>query len=780
MSPRRLSSEQFRSEDGLRQNQRLRLNIRGLVQGVGFRPFVYRLATNLGLTGWVCNSPRGLQIDLEGPRDKLDTFLSRLYEETPPQASVQAREATFLPVIGYSGFEVRESPDTGVISTPVLPDMGTCQDCLREIFDPANRRYRYPFTNCTNCGPRYSIVESLPYDRARTTMKAFEMCEECRAEYDDPGDRRFHAQPNACQKCGPRLQLWDCDAKVLALSDSALRKAGANIRSGKILALKGLGGYQLLVDATNEEAVLRLRKRKARVEKPLALMYPDMAAVRRDCEVSELEQQLLLSPEAPIVLLQRRIVPDDIASRIACSVAPDNPYLGIMLPYTPLHHLLMHGLGFPVVATSGNLSDEPICINEQEALDRLGNIADMFLIHDRPITRQVDDSVVQIVNGGPQITRNARGYAPSCIPLKKSVEPILAVGAHDKNSTAIATGQQVFVSQHIGDLETPSAYNALNHVVKSLSDLYKLSPLMTVCDAHPDYASTQFAHELGLPIVRVQHHYAHVLSCMADNEIEGPVLGVAWDGSGLGSDGTIWGGEFLRIDKKSFTRTAHFRTFRLPGNETAIREPRRSAIGLLYEIFGDDLFDRHELEPLTTFDNKNRTILQQMLVKQINSPITSSAGRLFDAVASILKIRNFNAYSGQAAMMLEFAAIGAMSDETYPFSLVETENCYCIDWELMILNILDDLKKPEKTGKIAAKFHNSLAEMIVAVAKRVGEERIVLTGGCFQNRYLAERTVLRLEEAGFKPYWHHRAPPGDGGIALGQIMAAIHHLDREE
>ncbi len=563
---------------------RLRVEVRGTVQGVGFRPFVYRLANELTLTGWVNNSPQGAAVEVEGDAGRIAEFLRRLPDEKPRPCVLHSLTPTFLAPVGYIVFEVRSSSEDGPKTAVILPDLATCADCLREVFDPSNRRFRYPFTNCTNCGPRYSIIEDLPYDRPRTTMKRFPMCDACRAEYDNPADRRFHAQPNACPRCGPHLEFWDAGGDVQAMHDEALRAAAEALRRGDIVAAKGLGGFHLLVEASNQEAVLRLRRRKLREEKPFGLMYPDIESVRRDCRVSEMEEQLLLSPESPLVLLRR--TPD---ARIAPAVAPGNPYLGVMLPYTPLHHLLLAELGFPIVATSGNRSDEPICLDEREALTRLAGIADVFLVHNRPIARQVDDSVVRVVMEHEMVLRRARGYAPYPVSVDEPLPSMLAVGAHQKNTLSIAAGCQIVVSQHIGDLDTPLALEAFRRVAVDLPRLYALEPKAVVCDRHPDYHSTRHAEKMTLSIVRVQHHHAHVRACMAEHGLSGPLLGVAWDGTGLGLDDTIWGGEFLRITDEGFERVAHLRTFRLPGGErgaraaahgagTAVRTVRRSII----------------------------------------------------------------------------------------------------------------------------------------------------------------------------------------------------------
>jgi hydrogenase maturation protein HypF len=756
---------------------RLRVVIRGAVQGVGFRPFVYRLAREIGLVGWVNNSPQGVFIEVEGDQRRLASFLLRIEREKPPRSFIQSLESSFLDPKGFTRFEIRRSDTAGEKTALVLPDIAVCPDCLDDISDPDNRRYRYPFTNCTNCGPRFSIIESLPYDRAGTTMKKFVMCNECASEYENPLDRRFHAQPNACPQCGPHLELWDGAGEILAFHDQSLVAAADAIRAGKILAVKGLGGFHLVADARNEDAVLELRCRKHREEKPFALMYPSLDAIKADCEVSEIEERLLHSPESPIVLLGRNGPNPQSAcgsGRNLQSIAPKNPYLGAMLPYTPLHDLLLKELQFPVIATSGNLSDEPICIDEHEALERLSGIADLFLVHNRPIIRHIDDSIVRVMMGREMVLRRARGYAPLPCHLTETLPSMLATGAHLKNSIAVSVGKEVFVSQHIGDLENAQAFEAFQRVIHSFDRLYDVEPSFIACDAHPDYLSTQFARMSQLPALSVQHHYAHVLACLAENEVTAPALGVAWDGSGYGLDGTIWGGEFLRITEDSFERVAHFRTFRLPGGERAVKEPRRAAIGLLYEIFGDKTFAMDALAPVRSLTACELNLLHQMLQKKINAPVTSSAGRIFDIVASIAGVRQVTRFEGQSAMELEFALDGIKTEETYPLGLSagDRRSAIVVDWQPMVLGVINDIRGGVATGIISAKFHNTMVESILAVARRVGEERVAITGGCFQNRYLSERAIRRLRDEGFKPYWHQRIPPNDGGIALGQIVAA--------
>jgi hydrogenase maturation protein HypF len=829
------------------------------------------------LAGWVNNSPQGVFIEAEGPRAELEKFLLRLEIEKPPRSFIQSLEASWLDPAGYTAFEIRPSETGGSKTALVLPDIATCPDCLREIFDPKNRRHRYPFTNCTNCGPRFSIIESLPYDRANTSMKAFTMCPQCQAEYDDPRDRRFHAQPNACPVCGPRLELWEgrtgfppsrrakaplrrdggqpvSDSKnngdrrdAYPTNNDALLAAAQAIREGKIVAVKGLGGFHLMVNARDDDAVRRLRKRKQREEKPFALMFPSLESIKAECEVSPLEERLLRSPESPIVLLKRRSAgvlerwsvdkcsehqpaTPSLHHSICPFVAPGNPCLGVMLPYTPLHHLLLAELGFPVIATSGNLSDEPICTDEHEALERLGGIADVFLVHNRPIVRHVDDSIVRVMLDRELVLRRARGYAP--LPISISVaadvrrlkhqnrnqsEPphvgcyktVLAVGAHLKNAVALSVGNQVFISQHIGDLETEQAHAAFRRVIADFEKLYEAKPQVIAADLHPDYLSTKFAQESiwtapaerggdgalecgetsavsskavsrfachrSPKLVGVQHHIAHVLSCMAENEIVPPALGVSWDGTGYGTDGTVWGGEFFLVTDESIERIAHLRPFRLPGGDKAVKEPRRTALGLLYEMSNcQDKFMLHmQHEFVRTFSPKELAMLKTMLAKKMNSPLTSSVGRLFDAVASLINLRQQIRFEGQAAMELEFALDGIETDDHYNLPLVTRHPSLVLDWSRMVQEILTDVERKIPIGEMSARVHNALTEGIVAVAKRAGQNRVVLSGGCFQNRYLTERAVRRLQAEGFRPYWHQRVPPNDGGIALGQVVAAL-------
>jgi len=741
--------------------ERLKLTVRGAVQGVGFRPFVCRLATELKVAGWVNNTPQGVLIEAEGPHVKLEKFLRRLEADKPARSSIQSLESTWLQAAGYKEFEIRESETVGNKSATVLPDLATCPDCLRELFDPANRRHRYPFTNCTNCGPRFSIIEALPYDRANTVMKKFTMCPRCQAEYDDPSDRRFHAQPNACPVCGPRLSLLNPSGECIFAVDEALLAAAQAIRGGLIVAVKGMGGFHLLADARSEDAVLLLRARKRREGKPFALMFPDLKELKKTCTVSPQEERWLLSPEAPVVLLERIF---QSTSLIAAAVAPGNPNLGVMLPANPLHHLLMAELGFPVVATSGNLNNEPICVDEAEALERLRDITDWFLVHDRPVVRPVDDSILRVVFGSEMILRRARGFAPMPVPMPS---------AGRDGGNVLAVGENVFISQHIGDLETEPASRAFRRAIADLQSLYEAQPEIVATDLHPDYLSTRVAEQIAAPShVGVQHHVAHVLSCIAENEVPLPALGVAWDGTGWGTDGTIWGGEFFGVAKGEVRRVAHLRPFPLPGSHAAVREPRRAALGLLYEMSGPDVIDRTDLPTVTAFSASERTLLPVMFKRKLNSPLTSSIGRLFDAVASLLDLRQKMEFEGQAAMELEFVIRDGVHAGVYDLPLVQRRDGLILNWAPAIEELLADRNRGVATATIAGRFHNALVEALVAVARRIGETRVVISGGCFQNRYLLERTVTRLREEKFQPYWHRRVPTNDGGIALGQVYAA--------
>jgi hydrogenase maturation protein HypF len=741
---------------------------------VGFRPFIYKLANELNLSGYVLNNSMGVFIEAEGNEPILRTFLSRIEADKPRLSVITSLEHSFLDPVGFSKFEIKKSEEVDDVSALILPDIALCDDCLKEMLNPNDRRYLYPFINCTNCGPRFSIIESLPYDRPNTSMKKFKMCDKCREEYENPSDRRFHAQPTACPECGPQLFLWDENGNVISEKQSALKRTVDLIHQGKIIALKGLGGFQLIVDATNDEAVRELRKRKHREEKPFALMFPSIESIRAKCEVSEIEERVLCSPESPIVLLRRKSKIGNLKSEISVTVAPNNPYLGVMLPYTPLHHLIINELNLPLVATSANLSEEPICIDELEALERLRGIADYYLVHNRPIVRHVDDSIVRVIMNRELVMRRARGYAPLPVIVSEKYsslkeKTIFAVGGHLKNTVALKKGNNIFISQHIGDLSTEESSKTFKKVIVDFKLLYNAEPDEIISDLHPEYISTKYAKHLSKKIEQVQHHYAHVAACRFENQVEGEALGVSWDGTGYGLDGTVWGGEFFLTDDVSYKHYAAFRSFKLPGGEKAIKEPRRSLTGILFEIacvsFVNEFSDLIE----NKFTTPEIGIVLNMLSKKINSPITSSAGRLFDAVSSLLGICDRTNYEGQAAMMLEFTA-DLNERGYYTFEIKESEKII-IDWQPIIISIINDLRKDINSSVISTKFHNTLATVILEVVKKSGMSKVVLSGGCFQNALLTERTISLLQENNYKVYWHQRIPSNDGGISLGQIAA---------
>jgi hydrogenase maturation protein HypF len=790
--------------------QRLQLQITGAVQGVGFRPFVYHLAQSLGLTGWIRNTDQGVSIELEGATSQLQEFQIRLLIEKPTHAYLQQITVAVIEVLGEHDFMILTS-DQSSSSQPksalILPDLAVCTACLADISDPNNRHYRYPFTNCTHCGPRFSIVQSLPYDRSNTTLEGFSLCPICQEEYDNPSDRRFHAQPNACQICGPHLELWDRSGVVMAQQDDALRQAAGAVRAGQVLALKGLGGFHLIVDARNDLAIKTLRDRKHRPDKPLAVMFSSIDQVQEYCQVDALAAQILQSANAPIILLP--IHNSSSSATLSALVAPGNPYLGVMLAYTPLHHLLLAELGFPIVATSGNRSGEPICIDETQAPEILAGIADVLLVHNRPIAHSVDDSILQLIDGQTSLLRRARGYAPLPISISwnleaSSNEVILAVGSHLKNTIALYIQQQLFISQHLGTLDRVSTCNLFQSTIQELNSLYHTKPKIIACDAHPDYYSTQFAQKLVATtpvnepaprIISVQHHYAHILSCVADNQWSTPVLGVAWDGTGYGLDGTIWGGEFLwlpatLLPEPGFIRAAHLQTFCLPGGEEAVKEPRRSAMGLLFECLGESALAKLNLAPLQSFLPQELAILQTMLRIGLNTPRTSSMGRLFDAVSALLGLCQKVSFAGQAALQLEWAIDGYVTDAVYPYQIqqqmnsLENKSPLQFDYTLMIRAILQDLSDRVSLAVIAATFHNTLVAGLVDIAVQLRHQypemiQIVLTGGCFQNRYLLERSINHLQKQNFIVGYHHQIPCNDGGISAGQVIAALRLLQYE-
>jgi hydrogenase maturation protein HypF len=793
---------------------RLAISVRGVVQGVGFRPFVYNSARAKRLSGWVLNQADAVRVEVQGERAALDEFVESLRNGHPPQARIDHIEIREVPCenVSPATFEIRASDNDAAPGPSVPADLATCPQCLAEIRDPQQRRYRYPFTNCTNCGPRWSIIEQLPYDRARTSMARFMMCPECRAEYENPADRRFHAQPIACPKCGPHLELIDGAGNYIARGEEAVTLAAAMVLENCVLAVKGLGGFQLVVDATSADAVARLRQRKHRPDRPFALMISTLDEVRRYCEVGDEEARMLASHKAPIVLLKKlaaqRLSGPEKYLTIVEGVAPANPYLGVMLPYTPLHYLLMEAIGRPIVCTSGNLSEDPMAISAKDAIARLGSIADVLLTHNRPIVRPVDDSIVRLGPCGFQTLRRARGFAPLPISLKIAAPAILALGGHLKNTVALCLESrvhemhqenvhemhqgtthemhqetdnsvhsthptaQVVMTPHIGDLDNILSVQVFQRAIEDLVNFFTVKPEVVVCDLHPDYASTREAESLAakwnVPLVRVQHHHAHAAAAMAEHNLNGPVLALAWDGTGYGGDGTVWGGEALRCEGPEFTRMAHLRTFSLPGADQAMHEPRRSALGLLYEFLGDEAARFADI----WFKDTETTAIMRMLDRRINCPRTSSMGRLFDAVAVLCGLPKITTFEGQAAMALEFAAD---KDEPSAYQIplrYDDKQDLIADWEPMFRVILADLVRKLPVAIISARFHNALADLALDIAQSVKLNEIVLSGGCFQNALLTERVYNRLHKAGFSVYLHKETPPGDGGIALGQIYLA--------
>ena len=754
--------------------QRLRLTLTGTVQGVGFRPFVHRLATAERLSGFVRNTGDGVLIEAEGPTPALERFLAGLESDPPPHATITTCQTTPLAKCGGDDFTIIPSIATQTSPATIAPDFATCEDCLRELFDPTNRRYRYPFTTCVHCGPRYSVIAALPYDRARTSMHAFPLCTTCQAEYTDPASRRFHAESIACPACGPQLAFWTASGAIIATHDAALRDAATALRDGAIIALKGLGGFQLLADATNEDAVRRLRARKHRPRKPFALMVASCDAAAALAQVTSIERDRLAAPEAPIVLMR----PRTNATPIAASVAPDTPCLGIMLPCTPLHHLLLRDLPFPVVATSGNRGDEPIVTDETDALDQLAGIADAFLVHDRPILHRIDDSVVRVIGEREVVLRRARGYAPRPIPHPPLTAPTLALGGQQKSAIAIGAAGRLILGPHIGDLTAATTCTAFADMLADLPTLHAITPATIACDIHPGYHSTQVALDHGAPVTQVPHHLAHVLSGMIDNGLDAPVLGIAWDGTGDGNDGTIWGGECLAVTATTFRRVAHLRPFRLPGGEAAMREPRRAALGLLHAM-GEDL-SRTDLPPVAAFTPRERSVLKTMLTRGVNAPLTSSAGRLFDAVAALLGLCQVASFEAEAAMAVEYAADRAHRTTALPPPILRaTAGPHIIDWQPTLSALIARRAAGTAPEPLAASLHHALAAAIVDAARHAGLPRVLLTGGCFQNAHLTECAIDRLREAGFVPYWHHRIPPNDGGLAAGQLAFAATPLRQE-
>ena len=746
-----------------------RLKVNGIVQGVGFRPFVFQLAEKFNLKGQVANTSSGVSIHIEGKPQKVALFEKALSEKGPPLAYIVEISSKKEAVKNHSVFSIVQSKGQAKMSTLISPDVSVCDDCLGEMLTPDDRRHHYPFINCTNCGPRYTIIDDIPYDRPKTSMRVFKMCSQCQAEYDNPSDRRFHAQPNACPECGPHVGLYDNRRNKIIPPAQALKKAADLLHRGHILAIKGLGGYHLAADATNSDAVQRLRRRKLREEKPFAIMSPDLEAIERYARVEPDEEKLLTSIQRPIVLLGKK-KPNPIAEE----VAPGNKYFGVMLPYTPLHYLLLE-YGFDaLVMTSGNLSQEPIAIDNDDAFNRLSAIADYFLIHNRDIYLRSDDSIVRHTAGARRFLRRSRGYVPIPVFLKNELPSILACGAELKNTICVTKKDKAFLSQHIGDLENLTTYEFFKLTISHLNRILDIDPEIIACDMHPDYLSTQCAQQLPADHkIQVQHHHAHIVSCMAEHKLEDAVIGLSFDGTGYGSDGTIWGGEILVVRDYDFERVGHLGYVPMPGSAAAIKEPWRMALSYLQNTYGNEFYNL-DLPLVKKIDVGKLAVIDKMISQKINSPLTSSLGRLFDGVAAICGIRDRVNFEGQAAMELEMAAL-ADSEGVYEYGW-ETDGVYRIFTAPIIQGVVEDVANARPIGEISSRFHRTLiqlfAELCVIIGKEQDLNRVVLSGGVFQNAILLTGLIGALEEKNFKVFSHQQVPTNDGGIALGQAVVA--------
>ncbi len=749
---------------------RHRLSINGIVQGVGFRPFIYALAKDIGLTGSVNNTSGGVKVELQGSTRQLEQFEARFRLEAPPLSSIISVDIEELPHKHESGFTIIASRDEAAVSTLISPDAALCAECKNELFDGGNRRFKYPFINCTNCGPRYTIIENIPYDRSFTSMKHFPLCEACNSEYQDPLDRRFHAQPNACPACGPQVWLTDHRGEIIDAIDP-ISEAITRLAQGKILAIKGLGGFHLAVDATNPEAVTRLRMAKGRDEKPLALMVRDLEIARDLVNINKEEIDMLCSIQAPIVLCSSS---SRVGAKIAPNIAPGNDRLGIMLPYTPLHHLLLSEKLDTLVMTSANFREEPICIDNDEALERLAGLAEYFLLHNRDIHIRSDDSVVMEMTGIIRPLRRSRGYAPRPVLLRDKGRPVLAVGGELKNVIALSKDQKVFLSQHIGDLENLEAYEFFQMTIEHLQRIFEIEPELIVYDLHPEYLSTKWAKDQRIPSLGVQHHHAHLASCLAENDLDEPVIGIIMDGTGYGSDGTIWGGEFLIGDASGFERKAYFEPMPLPGATAAIKSPWRIGLSYLFKTFGDNL---PELPALADRDVQP---MIQLLQSNVNSPLTSSCGRLFDAMAALAGGRQEIRYEAQAAIEFMQAAGRVLGTDYSVFEPTRFEASYIIPIKPIVENLVTRIQMGKTVKNLSQWFHLSLVNSFTHIAKILRQEtglsKIALSGGVFQNRLLFENLCSTLMAAGFEVHSHHQVPCNDGGLALGQIAIGQKYL----
>lgn len=748
---------------------RAKATIQGIVQGVGFRPFVYQLAQERQFKGYVANTAFGVDLEVEGNLSAIEDFLRDIELKKPPLSEITLFETVFLPLKSYQEFTIEESRSDTERSVLISPDTSICDDCLSELLDPSDRRYRYPFINCTNCGPRYTIIKDIPYDRDKTTMQVFKMCRTCDEEYRDPFNRRFHAQPNACWDCGPRVSLYG-HKRDLVPCDDPIKEAIKLLKDGHILAIKGLGGFHLAVDATRDQAVARLRRRKHREEKPFAIMSRHIESINRYAYVTRDEERLLTSSRRPIVLLTKKE-----GHELSQEVSPRNKNVGVMLPYTPLHYLIFEGGFLALVMTSGNMTEEPIVIDNHDAFDRLSSIADYFLIHNRDICLRSDDSVLRVVDGVARQMRRSRGYVPVPIFLKWAAEPILACGADLKNTICLTKGNCAFLSQHVGDVENLETLDFLKLSVAHLKRILAIDPTIIAHDLHPGYHSAHFALEhKDIQLIGVQHHHAHIASCMAENGVDETVIGLSLDGTGYGLDGRIWGGEVLLCSLRDFERVCYFDYVPMPGGTAAIKEPWRMAISYLYHTYDRELMDL-ELDFLKWLDEKEVKVILKMIEHGINSPLTSSLGRLFDGISALIGLRQRVKYEGQAAMELEMA-IEDNRDAVYPYEISGDDPSWIFKHEPIIKGVVNDLKRGLSQGRISAKFHYTLLEMLTEICLRIREKRslnaVALSGGVFQNAFLLEGLSRRLHDEGFKVYTHSKVPTNDGGISLGQAVIA--------
>jgi hydrogenase maturation protein HypF len=754
---------------------RRQIEVAGIVQGVGFRPYIYRLAIERHLCGNVSNNSAGVIIEVQGPLEAVEEFVQRLPQEAPPLSQITGVRVVELTCNGDRDFRIVPSKRGEPVRTLISPDVTICDDCLRELLDPKDRRHRYPFINCTNCGPRFTIVRDIPYDRPYTSMAQFRMCPACQAEYDDPLNRRFHAQPNACWDCGPQVELWDRQGHN-TFSRDPIAEAAAGLAAGMVVAIKGLGGFHLAVDATNFAAVALLRERKRRVEKPLAVMVPSLEAAGAYCELTTSATETLCSIQRPIVLLPKRP-----ACEIAENVAPRHRELGVFLPYTSLHHLLFAEGGFrALVMTSGNLSEEPIAIDNHEAVERLQPLADYFLVHDRPILLRCDDSVVRVTGGKPRQLRRSRGFVPGPVFLKKELPSILAVGGELKNTICLTKSKHAFLSQHIGDLENLESYRFFEEAVEHLQRILEIKPEVIAYDLHPGYFSTKWAlSRKQVRLVGVQHHHAHIASCMAENHLEGEVIGIALDGTGYGTDGHIWGGEVLIAGYEGFGRAAHFDYLPMPGGDQAIREPWRMAVAYLNHHFGRE-FLKLKLPFAASLEPPQIEVVLRMMEQNLNSPLTSSCGRLFDAVAALIGIRSRVTYEAQAAIELEMAIADDGDETSYPIDLVVQNGVHVIDTRRLFEQILTDLDSGLPVSTVSRRFHNGLIAAFTSLAESIRTQslltRVCLSGGTFHNAYLLMGLQKQLSGSGFEVFVQSQVPAGDGGLSLGQAMIAAYQL----